>query len=65
MSGYVAQRRGRFYAVIYEGKDPVTGQRRAVGAMGSRAELVFAAVRSSRGTGVDDTMCCFALETEI
>jgi len=26
MSGYVAQRRGRFYAVIYEGRDPVTGK---------------------------------------
>src|SRR5947209_3386387 len=26
MDGYVAQRRGRFYAVIYEGRDPVTGK---------------------------------------
>ena len=26
MNGYVAQRRGRFYAVIYEGRDPVTGK---------------------------------------
>lgn len=26
MHGYVAQRRGRFYAVIYEGRDPVTGK---------------------------------------
>jgi integrase len=26
MNGYVAQRRGRFYAVIYEGRDPVTGR---------------------------------------
>lgn len=26
MSGYVAQRRGRFYAVIYEGRDPETGK---------------------------------------
>jgi hypothetical protein len=26
MNGYVAQRRGRFYAVIYEGPDPVTGK---------------------------------------
>ena len=26
MHGYVAQRRGRFYAVIYEGGDPVTGK---------------------------------------
>jgi integrase len=28
MKGYVAQRRGRFYAVIYEGRDPVTGRER-------------------------------------
>ena len=28
MKGYVAQRRGRFYAVIYEGLDPVTGRER-------------------------------------
>ena len=28
MNGYVAQRRGRFYAVIYEGCDPVTGKER-------------------------------------
>jgi integrase len=26
MSGYIAQRRGRFYVVIYEGTDPVTGK---------------------------------------
>ena len=26
MDGYVTQRRGRFYAVIYEGRDPVTGK---------------------------------------
>jgi hypothetical protein len=26
MDGYVAQRRGRFYVVIYEGWDPVTGK---------------------------------------
>lgn len=28
MKGYVAERRGRFYAVIYEGLDPVTGRER-------------------------------------
>jgi len=28
MNGYVAQRRGRFYAVIHEGLDPVTGRER-------------------------------------
>ena len=28
MHGYVTQRRGRFYAVIYEGLDPVTGRER-------------------------------------
>ena len=26
MNGYIAQRRGRFYVVIYEGRDPVTGK---------------------------------------
>ena len=26
MNGYVAQRRGRYYAVIYEGRDPITGK---------------------------------------
>ena len=28
MKGYVRQRRGRYYAVIYEGRDPVTGKER-------------------------------------
>jgi hypothetical protein len=28
MNGYMAKRRGRFYAVIYEGVDPVTGRER-------------------------------------
>ena len=28
MNGYIAQRRGRFYAVIYEGLDPATGKER-------------------------------------
>jgi hypothetical protein len=28
MKGYVATRRGRYYAVIYEGRDPVTGKER-------------------------------------
>lgn len=26
MNGYVAQRRGRYYAVVYEGRDPGTGK---------------------------------------
>jgi hypothetical protein len=26
MNGYVAKRRGRYYAVVYEGRDPVTGK---------------------------------------
>ena len=30
MKGYVAQRRDRFYAVIYEGRDPVTGKETVV-----------------------------------
>ena len=28
MKGYVARKRGRYYAVIYEGLDPVTGRER-------------------------------------
>ena len=28
MNGYVAKRRGRYYAVVYEGRDPVTGKER-------------------------------------
>jgi hypothetical protein len=28
MQGYVAKRRNRFYAVIYEGIDPITGRER-------------------------------------
>lgn len=28
MKGYVAQRRGRYYVVIYEGRDPATGKER-------------------------------------
>jgi hypothetical protein len=28
MKGYVITKRGRYYAVIYEGLDPVTGQER-------------------------------------
>lgn len=28
MKGYIAQRRGRFYEVIYEGTDPATGKER-------------------------------------
>jgi hypothetical protein len=35
MKGYIARRRGRFYAVIYEGLDPSTG-------MGAAAAAQFA-----------------------
>lgn len=47
MDGYVAQRRGRFYAVIYEGRDPVTGkeQRRWHPAGTDRAEAERLATR--------------------
>src|SRR3546814_11189326 len=40
MNGYIAQRRNRFYVVIYEGRDPVTGkeQRRWHPAGTDRAE---------------------------
>lgn len=47
MHGYVAQRRGRFYAVIYEGRDPVTGKevRRWYPAGTDRAEAERLAAR--------------------
>lgn len=55
MNGYVAQRRGRFYAVIYEGRDPVTGKERRhwhpAGTDRASAELLardFAAKERSR-----------------
>ena len=48
MKGYVAQRRGRFYAVIYEGRDPITGkERRSWHPAGTTAPKLKASPRSS------------------
>ena len=53
MHGYIAQRRGRFYVVIYEGRDPVTGkeQRRWHPAGTDRAE----AERLAKKLAVEET----------
>lgn len=57
MKGYVTQRRGHFYAVIYEGLDPVTGkERRAWHPAGTdRAEAERMAARlAAESEGRDD-----------
>ena len=50
MNGYIAQRRDRFYVVIYEGRDPVTGkeQRRWHPAGTDRAEAEAARCQARR-----------------
>ena len=57
MKGYVTQRRGHFYAVIYEGLDPVTGhERRAwhpAGTDRAEAERIAARLAAER-EGRDD-----------
>ena len=57
MKGYLAQRRGRFYAVIYEGLDPVTGRERRswhpAGTDRAEAERLVARLVSERN-GRDD-----------
>lgn len=57
MKGYLAQRRGRFYAVIYEGLDPVTGRERRswhpAGTDRAEAERLVARLASERN-GCDD-----------
>lgn len=59
MNGYMAQRRGRFYAVIYEGRDPVTGKEirrwHPAGTDRAGAERLAAklTLRISRGSGCD------------
>jgi integrase len=52
MSGYVAQRRGRFYVVIYEGRDPLTGKeiRRWHPAGTDRAEAERLAAKETKRT---------------
>ena len=36
MKGYVARKGNRWYAVIYEGTDPITGRERSSGGCGRR-----------------------------
>lgn len=59
MKGYVRQRRGRFYAVIYEGRDPVTGkERRAWHPAGTdRAEAERLAARLATAETNESTGC--------
>ena len=57
MNGYVAQRRGRFYAVIYQGRDPVTGKElrswHPAGTDGSQAERLAAKLAAKEQGRVD------------
>jgi hypothetical protein len=57
MNGYIAQRGGRFYVVIYEGRDPVTGkeQRRwhPAGTDRTEAERLAAALAAKETRRVD------------
>ncbi len=57
MNGYVAQRRGRFYAVIYEGRDPVTGKERRrwhpAGTDRAEAERLAAKLAAKENSRVD------------
>jgi integrase len=58
MSGYIARRRGRFYVVIYEGVDPVTGKEKRTwhpaGADRDEAERLAKKLGSDKARG-DDT----------
>jgi hypothetical protein len=55
MKGYVAQQRGRWYAEIYEGLDPVTGRERRtshpVGTDRDEAERLAARLAIEAGRG--------------
>ncbi|MCZ7528658.1 MAG: N-terminal phage integrase SAM-like domain-containing protein [Acidimicrobiia bacterium] len=57
MNGYVAQRRGRFYAVIYEGLDPITGKERRrwypAGTDRAAAERLAAKLAAEETTRID------------
>lgn len=57
MNGYVAQRRGRYYAVIYEGRDPVTGKERRTwhpaGTDRAKAELLAKKLAADETKRVD------------
>ncbi len=52
MQGHVARKRGRYYAVIYEGLDPVTGKERRTwhpaGTDGADAEVLAARLAATR-----------------
>lgn len=57
MHGYVAQRRDRYYAVIYEGRDPVTGKERRrwhpAGTYRAEAERLAAKLAKAETAKVD------------
>src|SRR5271168_189864 len=57
MRGYVAQRRNRFYAVIYEGIDPITGRERRrwhpAGTDKEQAEKLATALAAAQSQRVD------------
>jgi hypothetical protein len=57
MKGYVRQRRGRYYAVVYEGRDPVTGKERRswhpAGTDQAEAERLAAKLAAEEKTKVD------------
>lgn len=57
MQGHVARKRGRYYAVIYEGLDPVTGkERRSWHPAGTdRAEAEALAARLAAETMAETT----------
>ena len=57
MKGYVAKRRGRYYAVVYEGRDPVTGKERRswhpAGTDRAEAERLAAKLAAKENSRVD------------
>jgi hypothetical protein len=66
MDGFVAQRRGWFYVVIYEGRDPVTGKelRRWHPARTDRAEAERLAARLAK-TGSPDVRAPAAVAGDV
>ena len=48
MRGYVVERKGRFYAVIYEGLDPITRRERLQEAVAVAAPAIPAGFRRGR-----------------
>lgn len=70
MRGYVVERKGRFYAVIYEGLDPITGRERrrwhAAGtdrAAAERSAALLADAADSRETTPGLTVARYLLQT--